>query len=135
MQILILDGALGTELVRRGWDVSDSLWSARVLLDNPEAIEQIHFDYLQAGARCITAGSYQISFEGFEKASIAREDTANALTMSVALPSAPAPAFSTFITARSLPQKSFCKRSCSFQTFQRGFRLPAAMVCTPFMEH
>ncbi len=83
MQNLILDGAMGTELARRGWDVSDSLWSARVLLDHPEAIELIHYDYLQAGADCITTASYQVSFAGFEKAGKSREATAQALTESV----------------------------------------------------
>lgn len=33
--LLILDGALATELERRGCDLRDALWSARVLLDNP----------------------------------------------------------------------------------------------------
>jgi homocysteine S-methyltransferase len=83
MDILLLDGALGTELARRGWDISDSLWSARVLLDHPEAIEQIHFDYLEAGARCITSGSYQVSFDGFEKVGMTRQDAALALSQSV----------------------------------------------------
>ena len=85
MSLLILDGALGTELARRGWDVSDSLWSARVLLEHPEAIEQVHYDYLNAGADCITTASYQISFAGFEKAGKTREATALALTESVRL--------------------------------------------------
>jgi homocysteine S-methyltransferase len=83
MQILLLDGAMGTELTRRGWDVSDALWSARVLLEHPEAIEQIHYDYLRAGADCITTASYQVSFAGFEKAGKSREATALALTESV----------------------------------------------------
>ncbi len=83
MELLLLDGALGTELARRGWDVTDSLWSARVLLDHPEAVEQVHLDYLSAGARCITTGSYQISFEGFEKAGFSRQTTADAFFQSV----------------------------------------------------
>jgi homocysteine S-methyltransferase len=83
MRILLLDGAMGTELARRGWEVSDSLWSARVLLEHPEAIEQIHYDYLEAGADCLTTASYQISFAGFERAGKTREATALALTESV----------------------------------------------------
>jgi homocysteine S-methyltransferase len=83
MELLLLDGALGTELARRGWDVTDSLWSARVLLDHPEAVEQVHLDYLSAGARCITTGSYQISFEGFEQVGFSRHEAAKALMQSV----------------------------------------------------
>ena len=83
MSLMILDGALGTELCRRGFDTSDSLWSARVLLDHPEAVEQIHLDYLEAGAACITSASYQISTEGFEKAGLTREDADRAFVDSV----------------------------------------------------
>lgn len=83
MEILILPGGLGTEMARRGFDVSDSLWSARVLIDHPEVVERIHLDYLEAGARCITTASYQISFAGFEKVGMTRQDAANALALSV----------------------------------------------------
>lgn len=85
MGILLVDGALGTELARRGWDVRDSLWSAGILLQKPEAIEQVHYDYLQAGADILTTASYQVSFPGFEKAGKTREATALALTESVRL--------------------------------------------------
>jgi homocysteine S-methyltransferase len=61
----ILDGGLATELERRGFSLDDPLWSARALIDQPEAIERIHCDYLAAGAGCITSASYQASFEGF----------------------------------------------------------------------
>ena len=83
MSLMMLDGGMGTELARRGWDVTDSLWSARVLLEHPEAIEQVHYDYLKAGADCVTTASYQVSFEGFAKAGLAREAAAEALARSV----------------------------------------------------
>src|SRR5687768_2018188 len=50
---VILDGGLATELERRGHDTTGPLWSARVLLDAPEAIEQLHYDYYAAGADCV----------------------------------------------------------------------------------
>lgn len=62
MRTLMLDGAMGTELASRGCHVADSLWSARALLEHPEAIEQIHYDYLAAGSDIITSASYQVSF-------------------------------------------------------------------------
>ncbi|VTP65573.1 Homocysteine S-methyltransferase [Serratia rubidaea] len=49
---LILDGALATELEARGCDLSDPLWSAKVLLENPTLIYQVHLDYFRAGAQC-----------------------------------------------------------------------------------
>ncbi len=42
---LILDGALATELEARGCDLTDPLWSAKVLIENPELIYQVHLDY------------------------------------------------------------------------------------------
>ncbi len=63
--LIVIDGALGTELERKGCDLNDALWSSKVLLDRPEVIEEIHWSYLQAGADCITTSSYQSSIQGF----------------------------------------------------------------------
>lgn len=62
---LVLDGPMGTELERRGYDVNDALWSAKFLKENPAAIRNIHCDYLAAGADIITCASYQASIPGF----------------------------------------------------------------------
>lgn len=66
-KICILDGAFGTMLQNKGYDINDELWSAKFLNENPKVIAQIHTDYLQAGADCIITASYQASFEGFMK--------------------------------------------------------------------
>jgi len=47
---ILLDGAMGTELERRGVETSTPLWSAKALLEVPELVEQIHHEYVQAGA-------------------------------------------------------------------------------------
>ncbi len=60
----ILDGGLATELEARGHNLDDPLWSARILLERPEAIREVHSDYLQAGADCIISASYQASLPG-----------------------------------------------------------------------
>ncbi|RLA10665.1 MAG: homocysteine S-methyltransferase [Gammaproteobacteria bacterium] len=62
---IILDGGLGSELDRRGYDISTPLWSAELLMNNPQAIKDIHRAYLDAGAQCITSASYQASIAGF----------------------------------------------------------------------
>ena len=59
--IIILDGALGTELERQGYDVSGRLWSAKYLLENPQIIQDLHEDYVRAGSDIITTSSYQAS--------------------------------------------------------------------------
>lgn len=60
---LVLDGGLGTHLATRGNDVTDALWSARILLDRPSEVRAAHADFFEAGADVATACSYQVSEE------------------------------------------------------------------------
>src|ERR1700683_2006952 len=46
---MILDGALATELERRGADLADPLWSAKCLIERPDLIRAVHLDYFAAG--------------------------------------------------------------------------------------
>jgi homocysteine S-methyltransferase len=55
----LLDGATGTELERRGHPAQLPLWSSHALLDAPEAISEIHKDYVAAGAEIITANTFR----------------------------------------------------------------------------
>jgi len=56
---VVLDGGLATELEARGHDLPDRLWSARLLLSDPDAIEAVHVSYFAAGAEVATSASYQ----------------------------------------------------------------------------
>ncbi len=80
---VMLDGALATELERRGADLNHPLWSAKILIEAPEMIRQVSQDYLKAGADIITTATYQASFEGFEKAGISRSQASNLMQLSV----------------------------------------------------
>jgi homocysteine S-methyltransferase len=79
----ILDGGMATELERRGHDISGPLWSARVLDEAPDAIRQVHLDYLHAGADCISTASYQVSAMGYAELGRPQEDAARTLRQSV----------------------------------------------------
>ena len=48
--VLISDGGLATELEARGHDLSDPLWSARLLAEAPQEIVAVHAAYFRAGA-------------------------------------------------------------------------------------
>ena len=61
----VLDGGLATTLEARGFDLTDPLWSAKVLIEDPAAIRQVHDDFLAAGADCISTATYQASLPGF----------------------------------------------------------------------
>ncbi|MGE5626709.1 MAG: homocysteine S-methyltransferase [Solirubrobacterales bacterium] len=82
-QIVILDGALATELEARGCNINDDLWSAKVLAENPEIIKGVHYDYFAAGADCATTSSYQATIEGFSKRGYSREESIELIKRSV----------------------------------------------------
>lgn len=68
---LLLDGATGTELQRRGVDTGLPLWSARALTDAPEVLRQIHMDYVQAGAEILTANTFRTHGRSLDHAGLA----------------------------------------------------------------
>jgi homocysteine S-methyltransferase len=82
---VVLDGGLASELEVRGCDLSDDLWSARLLIDDPNAIRQVHLDYLRAGADCITSASYQATIPGLERRGLTHEEATMLLDLSVRL--------------------------------------------------
>jgi len=82
---IILDGALATELERRGADLKDKLWSAKLLIENPEMIWQLHMDYFLAGADCAITASYQATIEGFMRRGLSEEESIALIQKSVRL--------------------------------------------------
>ena len=56
---ILLDGAMGTELQRRGADTRLPLWSARALVDTPDLVRDIHRDEVEAGAEILTANTFR----------------------------------------------------------------------------
>ncbi|TKG70475.1 homocysteine S-methyltransferase [Prauserella endophytica] len=82
---VVLDGGLATELEARGHDLSDALWSARLLADDPEEIVAAHVAFYRAGAEVATTASYQASFPGFAARGIDRAEAAALLRRSVEL--------------------------------------------------
>lgn len=62
--IVILDGGLATALEEQGHDLGGGLWSARLVIEEPEAVRAVHLAYLEAGADCVTTASYQASLPG-----------------------------------------------------------------------
>lgn len=75
--VIVLDGATGTELGRRGVEISPPLWSARALLDAPDVLEQIHREYLEAGADAIITCTFRTHRRTLAK--IGMEDRAEEL--------------------------------------------------------
>lgn len=83
--LLVLDGAFATELERRGCDLHDPLWSAKILLENPTLIGEVHHAYLQAGADCIITASYQATCAGFMRRGLSEREAQALIADSVRL--------------------------------------------------
>ncbi|MFI1097649.1 homocysteine S-methyltransferase [Streptomyces sp. NPDC020917] len=82
---LVLDGGLSNQLADQGCDLTDPLWSARLLADAPGQIEAAHTAYVRAGAQVLITASYQATFEGFAHRGVGRAETARLLRGSVEL--------------------------------------------------
>ncbi|MEU7278195.1 homocysteine S-methyltransferase [Streptomyces sp. NPDC045431] len=82
---LVLDGGLSNQLEAAGYDLSDDLWSARLLAERPEAIVEAHRAYYAAGADVVITSSYQATFEGFARRGIDHDRAAELLALSVEL--------------------------------------------------
>ncbi len=82
---LQIDGALATELERRGADLRHPLWSAKILTDRPEWIREVHLDYFRSGADLAISASYQASIAGFKKNGLSEATGKAAIRRSVVL--------------------------------------------------
>ncbi len=83
--VLILDGAFSTELERRGCDLNDPLWSAKILMENPGEVAAVHEDYFYAGADCVITASYQATYEGFMKRGLSEVEASRLIASSISL--------------------------------------------------
>jgi homocysteine S-methyltransferase len=82
---VILDGGLSNALAARGHDLSDELWTARLLRDAPGEVAAVHRTYYAAGAEVATTASYQASVPGFERAGLSRAEAEALVRRSVTL--------------------------------------------------
>ncbi|MFE6891123.1 homocysteine S-methyltransferase [Streptomyces sp. NPDC057694] len=80
---IVLDGGLSNQLEAAGHDLSDELWSARLLAEHPEAIVAAHRTYYEAGASVAITASYQATFEGFARRGIGHRRAAELMASSV----------------------------------------------------
>ena len=61
--ITLLDGGMGQELLKRSAFPAHPMWSAKVLLDEPEVVQAVHEDFIRAGAEVITINAYSATPE------------------------------------------------------------------------
>ncbi|KAL6069554.1 Selenocysteine methyltransferase [Balamuthia mandrillaris] len=81
----VVDGGLATELERMGLDLKDRLWSARLLVEDPDKIKKVHKNYLEAGADIIITSSYQATFQGFAQRGLSHSESQRLFALSISL--------------------------------------------------
>jgi S-methylmethionine-dependent homocysteine/selenocysteine methylase len=57
----VLDGATGSELLRRGVAAAGRLWGVGALIEEPEAVRALHREYVAAGAEALTAATFRVT--------------------------------------------------------------------------
>ena len=67
-RIVLLDGATGTELQRRGAAMNDVAWCALATASHPELLRAIHEDYVRAGCEVVTANTFASARHLLERA-------------------------------------------------------------------
>lgn len=80
---LVLDGGLATELENLGECLNDPLWSAKILLSDPQKIAAVHESYFAAGADAAITASYQATFAGLSNAGLNRQEAERVIRSSV----------------------------------------------------
>ena len=80
---VVLDGGLATLLEAHGHDLTSALWSARLLVEDPDAIGAAHREYFRAGAQVAITASYQASLDGFAAIGVGPADAERAMRRSV----------------------------------------------------
>jgi enediyne biosynthesis protein CalE2 len=69
-EIILLDGAMGTELERLGVPTALPLWSAQAVLDAPDRVREVHEEYVEAGADVLTAATFRTTPRSLAKAGL-----------------------------------------------------------------
>jgi homocysteine S-methyltransferase len=84
--VVLLDGATGTELERRGAEMDPHSWCGAASKDNASLLSEIHSDYIDAGSRIITANTFASSRLMLEGAGLGdRVDEINTIAVKAAL--------------------------------------------------
>ena len=72
--IKILDGALGTEIISRGINLPDHIWSAHTNTEDPSLVYDIHKEYIDSGANYITTNTFRATSRSYLKTGLSIND-------------------------------------------------------------
>jgi len=81
----VVDGGLSTALELLGQPVGGLLWTAQLLVDDPDAIVRAHRTFVEAGADIVISASYQASVGGFLRIGCSTADARRVLASTTEL--------------------------------------------------
>lgn len=81
--LVVVDGAMATELEKLGVDTANELWSATALIDHREAVAQVHRDYFEAGAHIATTNTYQANVPAFMASGLSESESVQLIKTAV----------------------------------------------------
>jgi S-methylmethionine-dependent homocysteine/selenocysteine methylase len=82
---IVLDGAMGSELYRRGVATRLPLWSSHALISRPEVVAAVHADHASAGAEVLTTNTFRTNIRTLERGGLShRFEELNALAVRLA---------------------------------------------------
>lgn len=58
---ILIDGATGTEIERRGVPMIDNAWNGGGALSHPDIVRQVHEDYIRSGAEIVISNTFATS--------------------------------------------------------------------------
>ncbi len=58
---ILIDGATGTEIERRGVPMVENAWNGAGVLTHPEVVRQVHEDYIRCGANLVISNTFSTS--------------------------------------------------------------------------
>ncbi len=72
-EVIVLDGAMGTELEKRGVPMDDAAWSAAAVVTHADTVREVHEDYIRAGADLIITNTFPAARHVLEPAGMGEQ--------------------------------------------------------------
>jgi S-methylmethionine-dependent homocysteine/selenocysteine methylase len=81
--IELLDGAMGSEFIKRGFKLPKHTWSANMNIDNPDTVYEIHKEYIEAGSNYITTNTFRSTPRSYIKTGLDKDAATKAAKKSL----------------------------------------------------
>ena len=65
--IILLDGSIGQEILKRSGDKATPLWSTKVMIDKPNIVDDVHKIYFECGATVATTNTYPVLYDRLKR--------------------------------------------------------------------